>query len=434
MYKHFRNLIFTILLLLIVVGISFASSPPSNDNRMTPEHMQADLEQLKMSFIDRHPLIVTRFPKEYEDLFNQAQAQLTKPLTLPAFSVILSKTLAQIGDDHTQVEFLLEGPVLPFVLKVIDDQFYVLDGGSCIPEGSQILTIGDIPIQDIYTSYCELYSAENDYWRQVQFEQRYIEIGKIKELGGHFDLWGGLSVTYLPPVSSKTSKAQSLKIGKKSYIHKQYDCYNPLYSLYNDKYDGQCDENVYKYFVHEDKDYLYLVADWCYFYDGYEAILTEVFTILDEKSIRNIVIDLRGNPGGSSEIIDPFFEKVKRHNFHANNDSNPLTNDLQIFGLIDKRTFSSAVQFATEIYHDKHGTLVGQPTGGKLPSFGNIAEFELKYSGLRFSISDKFITYKGIITSESDTLMPDFQTVYTIDDYLNGIDKDLEAVESMIAS
>jgi len=433
MKTNLKLILFIIMQLMILIGISHVYIASSNEALLTPKQMQADLDQLKYDFEKRHPLSITKMPKEYELLFHKANTQLTQPLSLEAYSVILSKTLAQIGDDHTQIEFILESPVLPIVFKIINNKFYVLDGGNVVPNGSEILRIANIPMHEIYESYCELYSAENDYWRQVQFEQRYIEVQKIKELNGRFNLFGGVDIFYLAPSLDGNTQVQSKTVTKNDYIKEQYTFYNPIYTLYNDKYEGQCDENIYKYFVDEGKDYLYFVADWCHFYEGYERILLEVFTVIDDKHIQNIVVDLRGNPGGSSEIIDPFFEKVKSHNFHLKNDSNEETSNLHVYGLTDKRTYSSAVQFAVEIQNYEYGSLIGQPTGGTLPSFGNSPILELENTGLLYSISEKFIRYQGRDRNEFDTLMPDILSNYAIEDFLNGNDKDLLIVENLIS-
>ena len=142
----------------------------------------------------------------------------------------------------------------------------------------------------------------------------------------------------------------------------------------------------------------------------FSDFVTAVSDLIDENGYSRIVIDLRYNGGGNSEVINPLIDVLKEKN-------------AGVFVLIDEGTFSSAVLNALTLKEELGAVFAGRPSGGSASHYGELKSGTLPYSGLAFSYSTKFFD-NGV----SGPLMPDILIEKDIDDYRNGIDTDLRVL------
>ena len=63
--------------------------------------------------------------------------------------------------------------------------------------------------------------------------------------------------------------------------------------------------------------------------------------------------------------------------------------DGDVYVLTSTNSFSSAMDFAMLISDNKIGKIIGEPSGNKPRSYGDVAVFKLKNSGLRMQVSTK---------------------------------------------
>ena len=129
-----------------------------------------------------------------------------------------------------------------------------------------------------------------------------------------------------------------------------------------------------KYYWHQylrDSGTLYVQYDICKndpqlsFNDFAKQVLADA----DANKPSQVVIDLRKNGGGDSRVIRPLKSGLaERH--------------VKVFVLIGPNTFSSGTDNAIELRHDLHATLVGEPTGGKPSSYGEVMTITLPSSKL----------------------------------------------------
>lgn len=73
-------------------------------------------------------------------------------------------------------------------------------------------------------------------------------------------------------------------------------------------------------------------------------------------------------------------------------------------------------------------TIVGEPTGGKPSSYGNVIRFKMPNSKIKFSLSTKkFIRPNENI--DEDSLYPDVEVSTTIEDIIKGEDPQINWVK-----
>ncbi|UCC73178.1 MAG: hypothetical protein JSV86_01025 [Gemmatimonadota bacterium] len=143
-------------------------------------------------------------------------------------------------------------------------------------------------------------------------------------------------------------------------------------------------------------------------------------------------------PEGTGELTEP--ESLRQA--EAVDDTSsvfyvpPVDDELKFKGklivLISNRTFSSAMEFATVLADSKLAVLVGEPTGGKPESFGDVLLRQLPRSGFRVGISWRMFRRPDRSRKDEASLSPDFEVVTTYRDYENGVDPVMEFVEQLI--
>jgi C-terminal processing protease CtpA/Prc len=129
-----------------------------------------------------------------------------------------------------------------------------------------------------------------------------------------------------------------------------------------------------------------------------------------------VIVDLRGNGGGNSEVIAPLLKGLSNRP--------ALAEHGRIFALIDRRTFSSALMNSIQLRDQAHAVLIGEPTGGRPNHYGEVRTFRLPNSGLTVFHSTKYFTMQA---EDTPSLMPHITVKQSSADYLAGRDPVLAA-------
>lgn len=170
-----------------------------------------------------------------------------------------------------------------------------------------------------------------------------------------------------------------------------------------------------------------------------QRIYRSAFQALRERGATDLIVDLRGNNGGDSQIGDELLSYLtgrrvsqaaridvkissQIHQFYRDpSQANRLNWHYQeimrapvgqvlairdapiavkpaserfggrLYVLIDRQTYSAAVMFAATVKDHRLGTIVGEETGGLATQFADLYPFELPNTGLRVRVSHKLI-------------------------------------------
>lgn len=93
--------------------------------------------------------------------------------------------------------------------------------------------------------------------------------------------------------------------------------------------------------------------------------------------------------------------------------------------MVDWLTNSSETYFAM-ISDNNLGKIVGKLSGGNPTCYGDTLFFQLKNSKIRYTISHKKMRRPNNTLYEVDALYPDHRTDYTLDDYQQKRDLEVE--------
>jgi hypothetical protein len=142
---------------------------------------------------------------------------------------------------------------------------------------------------------------------------------------------------------------------------------------------------------------------------------TEVAGAIAERHPARIVVDLRHNGGGDSRVVGPLVAVLKSQR------------RVRVFAIIGRGTFSSGFMAARDLKHEAHATLVGEPTGQKPNSYGDLRTFELPNSKLVVSYSTKHFQLAD--HGDPPWYEPDRNIVLTAADFQAGRDPLMEWIE-----
>jgi hypothetical protein len=150
---------------------------------------------------------------------------------------------------------------------------------------------------------------------------------------------------------------------------------------------------------------------------SFASFSQELIAFIDTHAVERVVIDLRQNGGGNSSILLPFINAIR---------ARPSLNQRgKVFVAIDNGTFSSGMLNAVNLQQMTQAILVGEPTGGKPNSYGEVLSFTLPNSKLIVNYSVKLFT---TVPGDPPSVMPDLLVELSMDDYLAGRDPVLEAI------
>lgn len=138
---------------------------------------------------------------------------------------------------------------------------------------------------------------------------------------------------------------------------------------------------------------------------------------MESKKYSKVIVDLRNNTGGNYTLFPPTIKMIKEMKDKQN---------FKLYTLISDSTFSSGVVHAAQLQHDAGAILVGTPTSGNVYGYGDTDAATLSNSHLDIIYSTE---YKELVDGyRADILYPDIYIKRTIDDYVKGIDRDVETI------
>jgi hypothetical protein len=488
-------------LLIICCRPGLAQNPPDNpyvskkDPGLVPDYSinKADLLSDVDMFVDKvdevHPdpyrlISKENFVAEAEKIKTQIKASDNENINLFDCYYYLQKLAALIHDGHTKIYTPANwsevvSSFFPLNIKIVEGRVFVNEnfGDNEIPLKAEILSINDKNVEDLISdmlNYCEGTLLEYKLSR-VEEEFRYF----IHTLYKFEAPW---KVDYVFDGTNKTTSIEGIS--------------RELLTEKNKKNLWFSESSIR---VSNDEVPMFNLPHLGYRKEDFKPVIDKFFD--DHIDKKNIVINLRGCPGGNGlrtyevvdHLIDTEYSGSKRFSFRVSqtlkdyvkyyiqdylyeqnrpidqwkdllyttgiwNDEydeiykNVLDSDLNtftqevneyhtpdkqvskykgdVFLLVDQRSFSAAVVFASIFKHYELATIVGRETGGRVDFFSDAVDIELPKSKLISKIPTALLTLHGEIPHRG--IIPDKVVDLTVDGFLSGNDPDIEAIKSMI--
>src|ERR1044071_8026113 len=136
---------------------------------------------------------------------------------------------------------------------------------------------------------------------------------------------------------------------------------------------------------------------------SFASMVRDVFAIADAQTVQRFVVDLRNNPGGNSQVVQPLIDALR---------ARPAWRG-RLYAIINRRTISSGLLAALDL-RNAGAVLAGEPTGGKPNSYGDQRSFQLPNSRLTVFHSTK---YFDLVPGDPPALAPDIAVTITSNDF-----------------
>lgn len=413
------SIISVLFLIAAAIGINIygmfnrttSSSLIKNADR--DERWQSDLKFVKTELPKRHKNLFFSKPKGE---FNKEMDMLIGKINDYSDEEIkaeLAKIINSINDSHTSVD--IQGSIAyPLSFFEFEDGIYVSNASLEYKDllGKKLSAINGHSIEGLHSKLDPFVSKDNKAIMKIQFcnSLRLAEVLKISGVTKGYDTVFSFEDyekrdVNIKPLEKADYERTKFLTSSEEYINK--------FPLPKKKLDNYWFEYI------EDNNAVYVKYNSCSNMPDYSFsdFTKDVFDTLDSKKAKTLIVDLRDNGGGNSMIFNPFLNEVKKRD--------SINQKGNLFVIIGRKTFSSAILNAMDLKNDTNATLVGEATGGKPNHFGEVKALHLSNVNLDIYYSSK---YFKTTEKDTDSIYPDIDIPLKAASYFNGRDDVLEYI------
>lgn len=401
---------FLILFMALILICSGCSTVPSTKPYLAKDRNSRwvnDINYLEKALPKLHKNLYFHMPEaKFMGQLDDLKRNVSR-YTDEYIQIKLSVILAGIGDTHTGSNIGSE-TMYPVEMHWFDEGIYITNTAKGYENlcDAQIVTLNGRKIEEAANKLRPLFEGANESWFKTQVVY-YLQIpGVIR--------YFGLSSTDEIDMGLKLKNGDIKSVKLKPISYKDYveaDKRKKIVPLYL----SHLDKN-YWYEYLRDNRILYVNYSSCSQMRDkpFEIFDKELWRSVKENKVDRLVLDIRENRGGKSDILDPFIKKLKKSEFNQQG---------RLYVIIGKDTYSSAILNAVSLRKDTKAYFVGEDTGGEPNHYGDVIKFKLPNSQLTIRCSTK---YFHDMDGTGNTLKPDKVIKETFKDYQNGTDPVME--------
>lgn len=427
----------TILALLFLLGVSALKA-----QNVSKAQAISDIDTLLNTLVEVHPNLYGSIQKSSVD---SRIADLKADIKGSVSSIELYKRLApivaQIGDAHTTVvlpyrEIMIKAgkyiPVFPTIDSNTGRMYVKASVGNAVPFDSEILSINGISAADMVNQMKAYIGGEREFFRLTMIDSNIMGLFHMLFPATEY------AISYREP-NDNQDKSITLQAVEAEKLNSGL-VLSPKIMKLMAEHGGNA---PYTFRITDDRKVAIMNFDACQDVKGMEQFADSMFTTLRQQNVKYLIIDVRYNGGGNSNVCDvllkhiapkPFaqygktlvkitpktialtgnrYEKPDTHVIPENPASRhePLPESQRFCGkvylLTSHTTFSSAASFAWAFKEAGCGTVIGEETGGMSVHYGDIITFKLPNSGLAVNVSHKRFWLPGADENNIHGVIPD---------------------------
>lgn len=402
----------------------------------------ADIDTLFHTLTEVHPNLYDRISMSHlNEKITNVKAGLHDSISTIELYGHVAPIVAQIGDAHTTValpyrEVMIKAgryvPVYPTIDSNTGRMYVKASVGNVVPYDSEIVSINGINAKDMVQKMLTFVGGEREFFRLTMIDNNIMGLFHYLFTAQEY------AITYIEP-DSKDEKNITLQAVEADKLDSGLVLSPKIIKLMTEHGSGA----PYTFRIMDDKPVAVMNFDACQDVNGMKAFADSMFTTLRKQGIKNLVIDVRYNGGGNSNVGDmllayiapkPFAQYGKTlvkvtpttialtGNRYEKPDTRVIPEDVSsrhqplpeaqrfngnVYLLTSHTTFSSASSFAWAFKEAGCGIVIGEETGGMSVHYGDVINFKLLNSGLAVNVSHKRFWLPGADENNIHGVLPD---------------------------
>jgi hypothetical protein len=339
----------------------------------------------------------------------------------------VSRFMALMGDGHTvlsggemserhglQVPSPLDNDVWPLKLAWFPDGYHVVEAGESSKSllGKRVEAVDGKPMSEVVSRLEPLISRDNNEWVKVLIPTKFLP-AVLHGLGVSKDR----KSTELSFADG--SKAKISSVARSGASLSQFEAKGEA-ALYRKN-----PEKVYWFERLPEEGVVYVRYRGCVDVenDPIAPFWGRVLEELDKYPGDKLVVDMRGNSGGSGQLVDPLIKGLQQRPRY----SSPG----MMFAITDRLTYSAAL-YACGKLEGLGAIFVGGPTGGKPNFVGEYVPFVLPFSKWLVAVSNRY-HQNSFMSDQRPYFAPRLVAELSFEDWAANRDPAMETIRSYTA-
>ncbi len=399
----------------------------------TAHEYKSDLDQLGNTLIKVHPNALKFISKKaFRKIIEEKKALITDQTTYSEFAWHCSEIIASVHCSHTSMgSFYPENEMLPVDLRFplqtrwVNHQLFVVDplnNSERVKIKDEIFSINGIAVSQLI----------NDIYKHIP-SQGYIETTKKH----FFNTWSAGMIPY----ALRFPEAYKIVVrGIKDTI--VLNKAETVKNLFQDPSIKPCDANLCLEML-DDKTAILTISSFNYYpwnnLNVFKEFIDNSFMEINQKGIKNLIVDVRFNGGGSQQssihllryLVDKPFIYYANAQFEGKTgkiDGEEVITPFEkrfegkCYFMIDGNGNSTTGHFMSLVKVFNLGTIVGEELGSNQFCSAGQTICRLSHTRLEYYVANN--THESTATSLPDEtgILPDHYVTQNIDDYLNKVD------------
>ncbi|MBE4949231.1 S41 family peptidase [Chryseobacterium culicis] len=282
------------------------------DGQFSPEQFVEDLRTFRSIREKANSgLYVYRTRKEIDSIYRQAETEAGNSKNIFDFYKVIANVTGFEGSCHNYTDlpnhasyYLTRKPeYLPITLKNVDGRLLQDSKDVAIPLGAEILSVNGVPAREMISRFSKYYFSDGysmPYKETTGFERGmldkfYIEFGTHKNYVITYQWNGNIKEISLPGTSWENFK--KLQDSRHS-LHFDQKLLSEKYSFTKEG------EGIYRLSL---RGFDFATGKEDPAYKKFSVFLDQMMDTLEREKIQNLIIDLRGNTGGTGALYEKVF-------------------------------------------------------------------------------------------------------------------------------
>ena len=363
---------------------------PAYDSVINQKEALEDLDYAYKQLKRIHPAMLDKKGEEYKTVraaYEKQRAVISgkESVTVNELGRCVQRVFSTLHDAHTGSLPQYTNPLYYRELKNVNESEYGFHG------------VNGVPYKELLQQKSDLFSYEKEEWAINDLADYSIRLDLLDYL--ELDTTNG--VTYM--LKNDEGEIIERKAGLDEFVTAdEYYKYNNI-----DKSEQAPAKPFVSYEIDEEHCLAVLTLTSCENNAQYKECLHQMFTEVKARGIKNVAVDVRGNGGGSSLVINSFFRYLDIDSFRESGwnvrygpfvakHTQPVTKNKRIqdllfygnvFVLTDERSFSSAMMFPLYVQDNGLGKIIGETPANDPGGYGDVVRSYLPNSHIKIFVS-----------------------------------------------